>query len=471
MDYKNIGLKSGIELHVQINSGKLFCRCPSNFVDKIPEFKFKRKLRAVVSEVGEKDVVAEYEMAKNKYAVYEMPGESSCLIEADEEPIHHIDENALRTVLQVCLMLNAEIVDVMQVMRKQVLDFSNTSSFQRSGILGLNGYIKTKSGEVGINSIAIEEDAARKINETEDHVVYRLDRLGFPLMEITTAADMNNPEQVKEVAEHLGMILKSTGKIKSGIGTIRQDLNVSIKGHPRVEIKGVQDLRAIPRIVEKEVERQIEAIKKGDVESHVRKVNPDNSTSYLRPMPGAARLYVETDHPAVRITKEMLEEIKIPELISEKVLNLEEKYKINPHLANEIIKNKTDFDYFANRFKNIDKDFLAHALVEIEKEIKSRFNLKIKFSKKDFEEVLDHYDKKKITKEAVFDILVEKARGNKIDYIKYATVSENKVGDEVKKIVKEKKELSDNAIMGILMYKYRGKIEAKRLMELIKENR
>ena len=124
MDYKKIGLKSGIELHAQINSGKLFCRCPTNLVDKEPEYKFKRKLRAVVSEVGEKDVVAEYEIAKDKYAIYEMPFESSCLIEADEEPIQEIDKHALQTALQVCLMLNSNIVDVLQIMRKQVLDFS-----------------------------------------------------------------------------------------------------------------------------------------------------------------------------------------------------------------------------------------------------------------------------------------------------------------------------------------------------------
>ncbi len=94
MDYKKIGLKSGIELHAQINSGKLFCRCPTNLVDRDPEFRFKRRLRAVVSEVGERDIVAEYEIAKNKYAVYEMDDGSSCLIEADEEPIQEIDKHA-----------------------------------------------------------------------------------------------------------------------------------------------------------------------------------------------------------------------------------------------------------------------------------------------------------------------------------------------------------------------------------------
>nr|MBI4156268.1 Glu-tRNA(Gln) amidotransferase subunit GatE [Candidatus Woesearchaeota archaeon] len=469
MNFNDLGLKIGIELHVQVNSGKLFCRCPSNLSGKDAEFKLIRKLRTVSSELGEKDIVAEYELEKNKYAIYEMPEESSCLIEADEEPIMEIDNNALMTALQVSLMLNAKVVDVLQIMRKQVLDFSNTSSFQRTGILAMNGKVKTRTGIVNIDNIAIEEDAARKINETKEYVVYRLDRLGFPLIEISTGPNMNDPEQAKEVAQYIGMVLKSTGKIKPGIGTIRQDLNISIKGHPRIEIKGVQDLRAIPEIIRKEAERQLNEVKTGKkLESHVRKANIDNTTSYLRPMPGAARLYVETDHPVIMVTEDMIKTIKMPELISERVLNLESRYNINPQLANEIIRKNIDVDYFIHKFKNIDVDYLSHVLVEMEKEIEARFKLKAKFKKEEFEEVLSYYDKKEIAKEAVFDIFLEKAQGKRIDYGKYRIFSAAEIEDEVKKLVKEKKELSDNAIMGILMQKYRGKIDARKLMDIIR---
>ena len=149
------------------------------------------------------------------------------------------------------------------MMRKQVLDYSNTSGFQRTGLLARNGYVNIKNNAIEIATICIEEDAARKISEDSNKVVYRLDRLGIPLIEIATAPDIKTPEEAREVAAHIGMILKSTGKFKGGIGTIRQDLNVSIKNGARVEIKGVQELKHIPRIIENEIKRQSEIISKG----------------------------------------------------------------------------------------------------------------------------------------------------------------------------------------------------------------
>ena len=152
-------------------------------------------------------------------------------------------------------------------------------------------------------------------------------------------------------------------------------------------------------------------------------------------------------------------------------MNLESKYNINSQLSNEIIRKNIDINHFVHKFKNIDVDFLAHVLVEIEKEIEARFKLKAKFKKEDFEEVLGYYDKKEIAKEAVFDIFVEKASGKRIDYSKYKVFSAGDVENEVKKLVKEKKDLTDNAIMGILMQKYRGKIDARKLMDIIRRHR
>src|SRR3989338_3419565 len=144
-------------------------------------------------------------------------------------------------------------------MRKQVLDFSNTSGFQRTALIALNGFME--NSKIGIESITLEEDSARKINETKDAVTYRLDRLGIPLIEIATKPDIKTPQQAKEVASYLGMLLKSTGNFKSGIGTIRQDINLSILNNPKVEIKGIQDLHSIPLVIENEVKRQLSLIK------------------------------------------------------------------------------------------------------------------------------------------------------------------------------------------------------------------
>ncbi len=468
-DYKKLGLKVGLEIHRQIDTNKLFCNCPSLLREDEPDVRIKRGLRAVMSEVGEKDIVAEFEMAKGKYAVYEAYSDTNCLVELDDEPIHTINKEAFEVALQVCLLLNCKIVDEMQIMRKQVLDFSNTSGFQRTCLIGYDGRVETRFGRVKINTVTLEEDAGRKIKETDKYVVYRLDRLGIPLLEISTGSEIDNPEQAKEVASYVGMILKSTGKVKGGIGTVRQDLNCSINGHERVEIKGVQELWLIPKVIEKEVERQIENVKNKKVRGEVRRANEDGSTSFLRPMPGAARLYVETDHFPIRVTKEDLKKIRLPELISEKVVELEKEYNLSSELAREIIDSKLFFD-LVTKYKNIEPSFIARSLVEIPKEIFSRYNLDIlRIKDGHFFEIFDHLSKGKINKDAVFEILVEIAKGNEIDFSKYSAISESDLENEIINIIKDNRGLSFNAVIGKVMEKYRGKVEGKKVAEIIKK--
>ncbi len=469
-DYKKLGLKVGIEIHRQIESHKLFCHCPSELREDAPEFHVMRRLRSVASETGEQDVVADFEMKKGNHAVYEGHQGNACAIELDEEPIMEINKAAINVVLQVCKMMNMHVVDEIQIMRKQVLDYSNTSGFQRTALAARNGYIGTRTGRVGIESACVEEDAARKIGVKGDHVIYRLDRLGIPLIEITTAPDMNDPEQVKEVASYLGMILKSTGRFKSGIGTIRQDLNVSISGHPRVEIKGVQDLRLIPKVIELEVARQLENIKKREQASEVRKMNLDGTTSFLRPMPGASRMYVETDHPPISITKEVLDSITVPELITEKTIKIEHQYGLSAEHAREIVDNELFFD-FVNQFKNIEPAFIAKTLIETPKEIKSRFNLDIeKLKDKDFAFVFDHVDRNEVPRSAALEILAELCKGNIVNIENYKTASDDALEKDIIAIIDKNKGASFNALMGEVMKKYRGKVDGKKAAELIKRN-
>ncbi len=470
LDYEKLGLKSGIEIHRQINSHKLFCRCNSELKEGKPDFTIKRELRAALSETGERDTVAEFEMGKGKHAVYEGFHENTCLVELDETPIRLINQDALAAVLQICKLLNMKIVDEIQVMRKQVLDYSNTSSFQRTALVGIDGYVQTTSGKVGIQSVCVEEDAARKMVETKDYVTYRLDRLGIPLIEIATAPDMKTPEQVKEVAAYLGMILKSTGKFKSGLGTIRQDVNVSIHGHQRVEIKGVQDLRMIPLIIENEAARQIEDIKQKKARSEVRKANEDGSTSFLRPMPGAARMYVETDHPSFSV-KELYAQVKIPELLTERVITLEKKYKLNAQIARELLdEEKIDvFEDFVKRFK-IEPEFIAKVLIEMPKEIKTRFKVNISILQdKDFGFALEQFSKGNIPKSAVFEVLSEIAQGKMVNLEQYKAISSDKLEEEIRQLVQKEKGAPINALMGEIMKRYRGKVDGKKVMELLKK--
>ncbi|MDP3917254.1 MAG: Glu-tRNA(Gln) amidotransferase subunit GatE [Nanoarchaeota archaeon] len=470
LDYKKLGFKCGIEIHQQVETHKLFCSCPSIVHDQNPDIKIERRLRAVAGETGKIDAAAQFELKKNKMFIYEACSTSSCLVELDEEPPKDVNMDALETALQVALLLKAKPVDEIRVMRKIVIDGSNTSGFQRTMLIATDGYIETSKGIVIIDSVCLEEESAKKIEEKEDYVRYRLDRLGIPLIEIATDASIKDSEQCKEVAGILGMILRSTNKVKRGIGTIRQDVNVSINGHPRVEIKGFQELKSIPKVIEFEIKRELSEIKsKKKLESHVRKADPDHTTSYLRPMPGAARMYPETDVPPISLTSELIKKIKIPELLTEKAIKLEKKYNLPSQLAQEIINNE-DFETFVKKYK-ISPNLIAKTLIEIPKEISSRFKLDTnKIHRKHYDLVFDALTKNKIDESAILEILTQAARGNEINLNKYKKIETSEIESEIVKLVKSNKNLSLNALMGMVMSKYRGKLDGKKAMEIIRKN-
>ncbi len=259
-NYEELGLMMGLEIHQQLDSKtKLFCRCPNSLTDKKPERRIYRRLRPTQSELGEIDRAAYEESQRNLQFVYEAYNHHTCLVEADEEPPAKLNQEAVDISIILASLMNMTVVDEFHTMRKQVIDGSNTSGFQRTGILATDGYVETEFGNVTIETLGLEEDAARRIGEEEGKIVFRLDRLGIPLAEITTSPDMHHPQQVQQVAYQLGQILRST-KVKRGLGTIRQDLNISIREGARIEVKGVQDLELMPTIVENEVQRQLNLI-------------------------------------------------------------------------------------------------------------------------------------------------------------------------------------------------------------------
>ncbi len=257
-DYRALGLVCGIEIHQQLDTAsKLFCGCPTKHREVVDSnFEFFRYLRPARSELGEIDRAALEEVLVSRRFLYKSY-DTTCLVEADEEPPSEINPEALEISLVIARLLKMKIVDEVHTMRKTVIDGSNTSGFQRTAYIGSDGSIDTSCGPVGMGILCLEEEAARIIDDRGDELVYSLDRLGIPLVEIGTAPDIVSPAHAREVASHLGMILRSTGRVKRGLGTIRQDVNVSIAGGARVEIKGVQDLNLIDKIVELEVMRQV----------------------------------------------------------------------------------------------------------------------------------------------------------------------------------------------------------------------
>ncbi len=464
-DYKKLNFKAGLEIHQQLETHKLFCNCPSITNKKeSPDLIIKRKLRAVAGLAGKKDIAALFEQEKDQTFIYEFYNDCNCLLDIDDEPPHNMNKKALETALQIALLLNAKIEKKIRVMRKIVIDGSNVSGFQRTALIAKNGKIKTSKGLIKIPTIFLEEEAAKKIKSSGKEVTYRLDRLGIPLVEIGTAPDIKDPEHAKETAEIIGMVLRAT-KVKRGLGTIRQDLNLSIGSSPRIEIKGFQDLKSIPKIIEYEVSR---LLKEKPEHSEVRRAEPNLTTSFLRPLPGEARMYPETDLSEIE-TKFLLKQIRVPELITEKSLNLEKQFNLRPELAKELIKKKINFESLVKKYPRLSPKFIAQILIEAPKELKTRFDIKHQFMQKEFEETLELANEHHLQKEAVLDILSRVAKKQKINPDHYKRVSFTEIEQEIKLIIEKNPALSPNAIMGIIMKRYSGKINPKEAFDLIKK--
>ncbi|MBI4144926.1 Glu-tRNA(Gln) amidotransferase subunit GatE [Candidatus Woesearchaeota archaeon] len=606
LDWKALGLKCGLEIHQQLEGGKLFCDCPTAIRDDPPHFTIQRRLRAVAGEAGDVDVAALHEVQKGKTFVYEGYEDTTCHVELDETPPNDLNHEAFTVGLQAALLLKAKPVDQVHVMRKTVVDGSNTSGFQRTALIARDGTLTTPHGTVTIPTISLEEDACRIIKHTNDETVYRLDRLGIPLIEIATGPEIKDPDHCKEAAEALGLLLRSTGKAKRGLGTIRQDVNVSIVGGTRIEIKGAQDLKLLPTLVAYEALRQKtlleikdELIKRGvkditttsqDVTKHfaksesavikgalakqgvvlgiklagfagligkevqpgrrlgtelsdrakasagvgglfhsdelpkygmtqadvdamkrtldckahdafvlvadtndkatnaihaiieraretlkgvpkeVRKANEDGTTTFLRPMPGAARLYPETDARPITITKALLDSIPIPELIEAKIQRYE-TWGIGHDLAELAARSEkaATFEGFVKRHPGLKPAYIAETFLTSARTIQRQFKIDINPSDHDFEELFKALNDGLISKESVLDIL----KHNKpVKHVlsEYALLSDKELEQALKRIIEENKGLPFNALIGKAMASLRGKAPGQRIAELLKRS-
>ncbi len=604
IDYEKFGLKCGIEIHQQLSTKKLFCNCPSCLREDAPHFVVRRKLRAVAGETGEVDIAAQQETEKELEFDYEGYSDTTCLVEFDEAPPAPLNEEALRVALQASLVLNAKPVHEIQVMRKTVVNGSNTTGFQRTALVSRNGCLETSMGNVTIPSICIEEEAAKIIKKEGNLVTYRLDRLGIPLVEIATGPDIKTPEQCKEAAEKIGMILRSTGKAKRGIGTIRQDVNISIKDGSRVEIKGVQDLKMIPQIVEIEIIRQLnlieirkmlesrnakktkmeikdissvfrntqsgilknalqngglivaipvpffsgllkketqrgkrlgtelsdhakifgvgglfhsdenlpnygiskeeitdvakklgigdgdafiiiadaeekarkalEAVKRRisqcfeGVPKEVRSANPDGTTTYMRPMPGASRMYPETD---VIPARPRVDDISLPELITDKMARFEKELSLSPDLAElAAYSEKAEaFEQFVRKHPNLKPAFVAEVFLTTEKSLSRKYEKPVSAPDEVFDSIFDALQKGSISKEIIPDMIFEYSETKKLNLGKYKLLGEKELEQEVKRIVKENEGLEFNFMINKVMGGLRGKGDVRKIIELVKK--
>lgn len=477
INYKKLRLRCGLEIHQQLDTGeKLFCNCSTAMKERDSIKTIKRKQHPVASELGEVDVAAQYEYLRNRTFSYQIFRNETCLVETDEEPPHPLNMDALQVALQVALMLNCEIPNEINMMRKTVIDGSNTSGFQRTAVIGLNGHMSYKGRIIEITHVSLEEDAAAIVKEEGENVTYRLNRLGVPLVEIGTGIlEGYSPEEVQDIAFNIGMICRSTEKVKRGIGTIRQDVNVSIRGGKRVEMKGVQELNLLAKIVEIEVKRQLGMPK---VEEETRTVNEDGTTKYTRPLPGSARMYPETDIQPIVLQKEFIEKLKneLPEHWMKKLARFKSKYNLSEDLARQIIRSE-HLELFE---KIVDKTkasgaVVANTFISTVKDLEKREKVNIKRVRDEhYIDLFENISKKKIVKEAIPEIikfLAEKPGETATSAIKELNLEPLDLM-ELKKIIEEvltRPGLTYEKTVGLVMSKVRGRIEAEVVMEQVKK--
>ncbi|KYK35668.1 MAG: hypothetical protein AYK18_02785 [Theionarchaea archaeon DG-70] len=478
IDYKKIDLKCGLEIHRQLDTKhKLFCGCSTEMKGREALTEVERKQHPVASELGEVDVAVQYEFLRDRTFHYQVFQGEDCLVECDEEPIHPLNQEALEVALQIALLLNCTIPEEIHIMRKTVIDGSNTSAFQRTMVVGLEGFIEVKGKRIEVTHVSLEEDAAAIVEEKAGNVVYRLNRLGIPLVEIGTGLLVGYTSgEVEEIAGLIGLICRSTGKVKRGIGTVRQDVNVSIKNGERVEIKGIQELGLISKVIELEVQRQLSLSK---VEKETRTALPDGTTKFTRPLPGAARMYPETDTPPIKIEKKFKQEIKkkLPEPWTKKLTRFKEELKLSDELANQILRS----DYL-DLFEKLTKKFktqpsvIANVFVSTLRDLKKRENIPIEnLGDKNFEELFELLDNERMVKESIPDVLSYKAKKHEmgiseiIKKLGLEAISKEELLKIVREVIEKNKGQPVNKIIGIVMSQVRGKVKSRDVVETVKK--
>ncbi len=623
VNYEEIGLKVGLEIHQQLDTeAKMFCDCPTKLSLGEPSKTVIRRLRPTQSELGQVDPAALFEFQRGRMVLYEIDNETSCLVEIDEEPPHELNREAIEASLLVSLLMGSIPVDEVQVMRKIVIDGSNTTGFQRTCIIAQDGSIEVDKATIPINQICLEEDAARKTGEEGLAVRYRLDRLGIPLVEVTTAPAIFSPSQAQEVALAIGMILRATRRVKRGLGTIRQDLNISLKEGALVEIKGVQKLELISVVVENEINRQLsligirkelmsrglveddlkkefhdvtdvfkesssrvikEALKKNGVvlatrlprfsallttelepnlrlgtemsdrarfwggvggifhtdelpaygisekeveglrsrlacqkddavvivadeyrncrdaleavverskevlrgvPEETRAANDDGTTKYMRPRPGAARMYPETDIPPICVSQTWIEEVKaklplMPDVLTRRLM---EEYKINKKLADQLVASEY-LEAFTVIMKStsLAASFVATILTESIKNLEREGVQMESLSDKQLVETFQLVSQGVTAKESIQEVLTRLSKNPQLSPseaiaelgLKMLSRKElepliqRKIEDNLSWI-KEQGEHAEGRLMGLVMGEVRGKADSKLVAEILR---
>ncbi len=578
-EINDLGFKSGLEIHQQLEGRKLFSPAPTTIRDDEPLFTIERFLRLSAGESGQVDVAALHEHTKKQRFMYQGYEETS-LVELDEQPPAAVSPQAVTSSLQIAKFLDMTVVDQIRFMRKIVINGSNTSGFQRTGLIAQNGTLQTTQGIVGIESLCLEEDSCKEVEKKEGLVIFNLSRLGIPLLEIATAPDIISPTHVQETASQLGLLLRSLPTVKRGLGTIRQDVNISIAKGTRVEIKGAQDLKLLPELARNEALRQHNLLEifselqkrnacvgepqeltslkhssskvvqqaKGSVygvklsgfkgllgieiqperrfgselsdyakqqgvkglfhsdelpkygitqeetdavfselgcgeqdgfiliaapkeqalraldvacqrakdfslRKEVRMAKPNGSTSFLRPMPGAGRMYPETD---VRPFVPDLDAITLPELLSDKIERLAKEYSLDQAIVKKLLRDGYDLETLTTRYQSFKPTFLVDVLYRTHTLQEQTL-------------LLEKLNEGLLLKDSLEEIIPLLEKGTSVDFNQFKPVSLDDIKKELDVLRKEMHDAPLGAVIGQAMRLYKGRVDGKELSAYIRK--
>ncbi len=262
IDYEEVGLIAGLEVHQQLlTEKKMFCNCPARLYTSSHDGEVLRHMRPTLSELGEYDGTALMEFKTRKNIIYLLHKSNVCTYEMDDTPPFLVNQQALDIAIEQCLMLGCDIVDEVHIARKQYLDGSIPTGFQRTAIVGVEGELPFRGRTLTVTHVSVEEDSCREVSDKGHLIVWRTDRLGMPLIETVTGPDLRTPDEVEEAIRLIGLVCRTTGHVRVGLGASRQDVNVSVRGGRRVEIKGVPKASWAPRLVHGEALRQLNLLR------------------------------------------------------------------------------------------------------------------------------------------------------------------------------------------------------------------
>ena len=277
LDYEAVGFMSGLEVHQQLlTTHKLFCRCPGGLYTETHDGEVLRHMRPTLSELGEYDGTALMEFKTKKEIIYLLNHLNVCTYEMDDTPPFLVNQEAIDISIELCLMMHLDIIDEVHIARKQYLDGSIPTGFQRTAIVGMNGWMPFRGRRLTVTHVSVEEDSCREVSDKGHRIVWRTDRLGMPLTETVTGPELRTPEEVRDAILLCGLTARSTRRVRTGIGASRQDVNVSVRGGSRVEIKGVPRAGLAVKLVHNEGVRQYNLLKLRD-ELHSRGLTAPDS--------------------------------------------------------------------------------------------------------------------------------------------------------------------------------------------------